>query len=42
MRIVNPAILDDLEAGRYLRLDLGSGARKQQGFFGALFDSQAL
>jgi hypothetical protein len=34
MKIVNPAILEDLEAGRSLRLDLGSGARKQEGFFG--------
>jgi hypothetical protein len=34
MRILNPVILDDLEAGKYLRLDLGSGARKQKGFFG--------
>jgi SAM-dependent methyltransferase len=34
MKILNPAIFDDLETGRPLRLDLGSGARKQDGYYG--------
>jgi SAM-dependent methyltransferase len=34
MKIVNPAVLDDLAAGRGLRLNLGSGRRPVPGFYG--------
>ena len=34
MKIVNPAIRDDLEAGRGLQLNLGCGARPRPGFYG--------
>jgi len=33
MRIVNAAVLDDLRAGRGLRLNLGSGPRNRDGFY---------
>jgi SAM-dependent methyltransferase len=34
MRIVNPAVLNDLAAGVPLRLDLGCGSRPRPGFYG--------
>jgi hypothetical protein len=34
MRIINPAVLHDLEAGRGLRLNLGCGNRRREGFYG--------
>jgi SAM-dependent methyltransferase len=33
MKILNPAVLDDLRAGRRLRLNLGSGLRRLEGFY---------
>jgi SAM-dependent methyltransferase len=33
MRILNPAVLADLEAGRPLRLNLGGGQREKVGFY---------
>ena len=33
MNILNPAVLHDLEAGRKLRLNVGSGMRHQAGFY---------
>ena len=34
MRFVNPAVALDLEQGRLLRLDIGSGPRPRTGFYG--------
>lgn len=34
MRIVNPAVIRDLEQGRPLRIDVGSGPRPRAGFYG--------
>src|SRR5262245_6415565 len=33
MRIVNPSVTSDIEAGRALRLDLGGGKRRMEGFY---------
>src|SRR5262245_46778161 len=33
MKIINPEILDSLESGKTLRLNLGSGTRSRPGFY---------
>jgi hypothetical protein len=34
MKILNPNVIEDIRAGRQLRLDLGSGRRKRAGYYG--------
>jgi hypothetical protein len=34
MKILNPRVVEDIQAGRGLRLNLGSGLRRRDGFYG--------